>query len=245
MIRSIINRTKRWIKPIPPAVPALPNKTIKDGRSTDMVERMKDFSRIPGMLTPDRGAILYALAFASQISGDVVEIGSWQGRSTCFLAQACRDSGNGIVRAIDHFKGTPGNEVHYRVQNEDLSDLESNFRRNVAGAGLSDFVKLYNMTSLQAVQRYVEDFADIRMLFIDGDHSYESVSEDIRRFAARLKPDGVIVFDDYHSDGPGVVQAVEEQILSNPKFGHFTQFQGILIARKLRTQSNQHKLEAA
>lgn len=230
MIAQMMKRPLKMLLGDTPAVP--PNRMIDDGCSTNMAQRLARFSAIPGMLPRERGLVLYSLAYGCSIPGDVVEIGSWQGRSTCYLAQACRDSDNGIVRAIDHFKGNVGVEQQYVVGQSDLSDLESKFRRHVAGAGLKDYVRLYNMTSRDAAAAYRTDFARVRMLFIDGDHSYEGVRNDIELFAPLLQPGGIIVFDDYHSDGPGVVQAVRDVIFSNPAYGQFTQFQGVLIARK-------------
>lgn len=214
-------------------VSAAPNKMVQDGESTNMRDRIDAFATIPGMLPLDRGTILYCLAYAQNVRGDVIEIGSWQGRSTCFLAQACRDSDNGVVRAIDHFKGNVGSEAHYVIDRPDLSDLEGNFKCNVSNAGLSGQVKLYNMPSDEAVERHTGDFRRIRMLFIDGDHSYEGARRDIELFAPLLPPNGLIVFDDYHSDGPGVVQAVRECIFDTNEYDHAIQFPGVLIARKI------------
>jgi predicted O-methyltransferase YrrM len=235
MIADMIkNPMKRLLRDMgrPVAVAAAPNRMIDDGRSTNMRDREADFVAIPGMLPPQRGTVLYTLAYAQQMPGDVVEIGSWQGRSTCYFAQACRDVNNGIVRAIDHFKGNVGKEHHYAVDRDDLSDLESNFRRNVAGAGLDGHVKLYNMKSHDAIERHRADFDRVRLLFIDGDHSYEGVTRDVELFAPLLQPGGLIVFDDYHSDGVGVVQAVREHIIDTGDYEGLTQFPGILIARK-------------
>lgn len=231
MLKSFIKTPLRGLLNKPVSV-APPNKLIDDKISTRMPQRIEQFANIPGMLPLERGTILYTLAYANTLQGDILEIGSWQGRSTCFLAQACRDSGNGIVRAVDHFKGNVGKEHFYKVGQDDLSDLESNFRNNIDGAGLSDHVKLYNMPAQQAATEHLADFANLRMLFIDGDHSYEGASHDIRLFAPLLQPGGIIVFDDYHSDCTGVQQAVAELIFSDPQYTAFTQFQGILIARK-------------
>lgn len=228
MLAQLIKRPFR-IRVTPPATP---NPMIADGLSTDMDERMDHFASIPGMLPRERGLALYCLAFSSNITGDIVEIGSWQGRSTCFFAQACRDSNNGIVRAIDHFKGNVGKEHHYAVGQPDLSDLEPNFRRNVAEAGLDPWVKLYNMPAQEAADKHTKDFNDVRLLFIDGDHSYEGVTRDISLFSPLLKSGGLIVFDDYHNGGGGVVKAVGEHILNGGGFDDFVQFPGVLIARK-------------
>ena len=41
---------------------------------------------IPGMITSEAGKFLYSLCYMQDLEGDVVEIGSWQGRSSIFLA---------------------------------------------------------------------------------------------------------------------------------------------------------------
>lgn len=210
-----------------------PNQMIDDGRSSNVEQLADSFTAIPGMLPRQRGMTLYSLAFGQSLRGDIVEIGSWQGRSTCFLAQACKDAGNGIVRAVDHFQGNAHSRSAYVVDRDDLSDLPANFRRNVEGAGLADYVQLYQMTSAEASAKHASEFDAIRMLFIDGDHSYAGATGDIDRFAPLLMPGGLIVFDDYHSDGPELVRAVRQRILDSGEYGHFIQFQGILIARKL------------
>ncbi len=207
---------------------------IDDGRSTNVRDAAERFAAIPGMLPDERGRALYLLAYVQQLRGDVIEIGSWQGRSTCYLAQACRDAGNGVVRAIDHFRGNAHAAAQYVVGRDDLSDLEGNFRHNIEAAGLADYVQLYNLPAAEAVARHAGELAGARLLFIDGDHSYAGVRGDIERFAPLLAAGGLVAFDDYHSDGHGVVRAVRELILDSPRFGQFIQFPGLLVARKLR-----------
>jgi len=41
--------------------------------------------------------------------------------------------------------------------------------------------------------------ATVSALFIDGNHSYDSVMSDIRDYVPKVVPDGVILFHDYHN----------------------------------------------
>lgn len=50
----------------------------------------------------------------------------------------------------------------------------------------------------------------IDLLFIDGDHSYHGCAKDIENWAKFVKKGGVILFHDFDSSSPGVVQAVTE-----------------------------------
>lgn len=205
---------------------------LEDDRSTDMETRMAEFESLPGMIDRQRGLILYTLAYASSLRGDVVEIGSWQGRSTCYLAQACKDSANGIVRAIDHFRGNIGTEQSYVVGSADLSDLENNFRHNIAKMHLENTVTLYPVGSKEAIKQFPDDFGDVRLLFIDGDHSLDGAQSDIKNYAPKVQPGGLVVLDDYHPGAPGVLEAVDAYLLANPDWTNPVRFRGFFIIQR-------------
>ncbi len=107
--------------------------TFIDDESTTTPQLMTDALTVPGMVSMRRGIYYYWLAYAG-IPGDIIELGCWQGRSTLFLARACKDSENGVVHSVDTFGGNPGNKSAYKVGADDLSDLESNFRRTWTGS---------------------------------------------------------------------------------------------------------------
>ena len=50
----------------------------------------------------------------------------------------------------------------------------------------------------------------VNFMFIDGDHSYETVKQDTAHALRMIAPGGMIVWDDYQSAWPGVVQCIEE-----------------------------------
>ena len=162
---------------------------------------------IPGMITPEAGKFLYSLCYMQDLKGDVVEIGSWQGRSTIFLATAVKESGNGDFYAIDHFKGNKGKEDSYAV-NGNLDNLKDNFNQNIANFGLSNIVNLLDMINTEAA-KYLEE-KTIRFLFIDGDHTKNGVKKDIDLFFPRLKKGSIVVFDDYFEGFPGLIEAIDE-----------------------------------
>lgn len=198
-LRSAIAKSGYEVTRVPEAEPMTGIASIES-----LVER---FEYVPGMLDWSNAGLLYLLSRTSSVRGDVVELGSWQGRSTCFLAQGCRDSGNGVVHAVDHFKGNTGRESHYVVGKEDLSDLKSNFETNIARAGLSDRVVLHDMSSQDARS---EVSSPVRLLFIDAEHTYSAVTNDISVWRDVLTPGAIVVFDDVATSFPGVVKAVRE-----------------------------------
>lgn len=186
--------------------------TFIRGRSALTTDLQHKVAATPGMITLRRAMYLYWLSYAGSVAGDVIEIGSWQGRSTIALAQACADSDNGIVHAIDTFQGNPGNEAMYVVGAADRSDLEPNFRRNIAAAGLTDRVAVYAKSSVDAVEEVASAADTVRMMYIDGEHSYDAVKEELDLFAPLLAPGGLLTFDDYSTRYPGVVEAIHEHL---------------------------------
>jgi predicted O-methyltransferase YrrM len=178
--------------------------------STKLPELVARFQHIPGMVPLRRCVHLYLLAFGG-VRGDVIEIGSWQGRSTAFLAQACADSENGKVHAIDTFQGNPGHEDHYEVRGS-RATLEMRFRENMRAVGIGDWVVTHPMASSAAIGEVRTASEGARLLFVDGEHTYEAVQSDLRNYADLVLPGGVIVFDDYSPAFQGDVRAIREHI---------------------------------
>lgn len=179
---------------------------------TDIEKLAYRGAQIPGMIDPRSGQMLYTLCYMQQLHGDVVEIGSWQGRSTSFLGNAVKDSKNGHLFAIDHFKGNIGKENFYTVDGT-LQGLSDKFLMNVSDVGLSDDVSLLDMSSNEAAEKLND--TKIRFLFVDGDHTYEGVKNDIELFFPKLIKGAVVVFDDYFEGFPGLIKAVDELVINS------------------------------
>ena len=167
-------------------------------------------SNIRGMISSRAGEELFSLAYMQNLSGDVLEVGSFQGKSTFFLGSAVKLSGNGKMFAIDHFKGNLGKEKFYIVGKNDLSDLEKGFMDNIKKASLDKTVTLINKPSHEAVTQIKDN--TIRFLFIDGGHTEKEVSTDLELFMCKLKKKAIIAFDDYAPTFPGVIEVTNKFI---------------------------------
>lgn len=106
---------------------------------------------------------------------NVVEIGSWKGRSTHSLLCGCP----GMVHAIDHFKGTEGDKGHEEAK---TVDIEAEFLKNV---GKFRNLCYYRQDSISASTNFKDKSVD--MVFIDGDHSYDSVVMDINTWLPKCR----------------------------------------------------------
>ncbi len=202
------------------------NIELKSEKIIDLEALAQISTSIPGMISPKSGQLLYTMCYMQELIGDVVEIGSWQGRSTSFLARAVSSSQNGTFYAVDHFQGNLGKENFYIVGNNDLSDLENNFLSNMERIGLADSVRLLNMTNEQAEKEIRE--INIRFLFIDGDHTREGVEKDIELFFPKLMPGSIVVFDDFSKSFSGLVEAVDA-LIAKREFSKIMSYKNTLV----------------
>lgn len=200
-----------------------------DDASTTSPGLMNAAATIPGMISHRRGMYYYWLAYAG-VPGDIIELGCWQGRSTAFLAQACKDSGNGIVHVVDTFRGNPGNEAVYQVSD----DLQASFESNMTRLGLSDHTRVYPGPSQDRAAEVTAQAPDARMLVIDAEHTYDAVRAELELYAGALAIGGILAFDDYSKDFPGVAQAVNEHIETTKRYATPMQDRGLLVARRVR-----------
>ena len=185
-----------------------PYTSLLEGKNIIDVENLSSIAQsIPGMIELYSGKNLYLLCYFQELQGDVVEVGSWLGRSSVFLAQAVKESNNGKFYAIDHFQGNKGKENLYS-KHVPLADIKQQYIRNLEKVNLMDWVNLLDMPSADAVKCIKSN--QIRLLFLDGDHTREGVQKDIELFMPMLNSGSIIVFDDFSSNFPGVIDAVKD-----------------------------------
>jgi SAM-dependent methyltransferase len=85
--------------------------------------------------------------------------------------------------------------------------VRERFSSDIAGGS----VILHRANSEVAGAEFPDEFFD--WVYIDGNHSYEFVRQDLELYFRKLKPGGYIVCDDYHHAGfwnDGVTRAVDE-----------------------------------
>lgn len=138
-------------------------------------------------------ALLYLLARDVPGAGRVLEIGSYRGLSTAALASGLRAGGReGTVHAVDPHTGDRQDLAQAGVA---VIPSEQQFRSNLARVGLSDRVTPHVMTSDALHSSW--DGSSLRVLFIDGWHSYDAVQRDIEHWAPLVETSGVVLIDDY------------------------------------------------
>lgn len=136
-----------------------------------------------------------------------VEIGSWRGRSTAYMAVSIINSGKKIqFDCVDTWRGSLDEEVHQNDPAVINDTLYQEFLSNMAP--VRQVINPVRMTSQEAVTQYADGSLDL--VLIDAGHSYADVSADIRAWLPKVRSGGVLAGDDY--EWPGVKQAVTELI---------------------------------
>ncbi|MCU7728466.1 class I SAM-dependent methyltransferase [Actinoplanes sp. KI2] len=158
----------------------------------------------PGFMPPDEGLALYRAARSAAGSSPVLlEIGSYCGKSTLYLAAAARETG-GTVVAVDHHRGSEEHQPGWEYHDPGLVDPATGrldtlprFRRTLAEAGVEDIVVAVVATSAAAAALWTTPLA---LLFIDGGHTEEAAQRDYRGWAPHVAPGGLLVIHDVFPD---------------------------------------------
>ena len=140
---------------------------------------------IQGWMADVEGALLYSLAKKCNPNGVIVEIGSWKGKSTIFLARGSKAGQGAPVYAIDSHEGNAEVLVDTPTFDE--------FKKNIANAQLADIVVPIVKTSQEAANDFLEPCG---LIFVDGCHEPDSVKQDFELWCPKLIEGGVIAFHD-------------------------------------------------
>jgi glycosyltransferase involved in cell wall biosynthesis len=167
-----------------------------------------DFNEIPGWFSYSD---LYDEMVETAKGGETfVEVGSWFGKSTNYLASKIKESNKEInFITVDTFKGTDNEDLHKNIVNSFNGDIFYEFIDNTVLSDNLDKFQIIKDTSYNASNQFSNNSIDFIM--IDAGHTYDDVKDDIKIWYNKIKPGGIISGDDYGgSFFPGVTKAVDE-----------------------------------
>jgi predicted O-methyltransferase YrrM len=194
----------------------------------DFLSWQKRFANIEGFLEDLEGCALMHLAAGGGGTGAIVEIGSYLGRSTAFLAAGSKGVGREKVVAVDHFGGSAEHQAGQQYASAVLAREGTTlyqFTANLRAVGLDDYVTPIVASSEDAARRWI---GPIRLLFIDGDHGYEASRRDFELWSPFVTPHGLICLHDI-PNWPGVTRflpGIAERSRAVPGSGERDQPQG-------------------
>ena len=132
------------------------------------------YRKIPGFF--DFGGI-YEDVIKTLPSGHLVEVGTYQGASACFMGELIQQSEKPFTfDTIDHF--------------ERVDSCIEMVKKTLEEAGVLPYVQVIQAHAITAVQTY-EDHS-LAFVFLDGDSQLPSFPEELRLWYQKLSPGGIL-----------------------------------------------------
>ncbi|MGH9412802.1 MAG: class I SAM-dependent methyltransferase [Terriglobales bacterium] len=168
--------------------------------------------------------MLAGAAAAAPARGAVMlEIGSFKGKSAVALATVAEGLGLGPLVSVDpHTAPSPTDPGL-----EGGSSYEA-FSEALDRAGVREWVEVHRETSAEAAREWSRP---IRLLWIDGDHTWEGARADFEAFAPYLVPDGIVAVHDALHFFEGPIRVFVERMLNDDRFGPAGLFHSIAWAQ--------------
>jgi hypothetical protein len=139
----------------------------------------------------------------------IVEVGAWKGRST----RALGDNTLGRVWSVDTWEGSPSERSDNHAE---AVTLGADGLYGIYSSNLRDLIELgrvvpLRMRSVAAARHLLRaDGPVLDFVFLDADHVYPSVAQDIRAWMPLVRSGGILAGHDYYY--PDVNRAVREQV---------------------------------
>jgi len=166
-------------------------------------ELLRAAESAPGFMPAAEGQALFDAAAAYSRRGPVLEIGSYCGKSTIYLAAAARTAGQ-LVVTVDHHRGSEEHQPGWEYHDPHLVDPRTGrldtlptLRATLAAAGLEDDVVVVVGRSAEVARLWR---TPLGMVFIDGGHSEQAAVTDYVSWAPWVAPGGVLAIHDVFPD---------------------------------------------
>ena len=136
----------------------------------------------------DRDALAELIGKVLRPGARMLEIGSWLGNGSTRTFAEHLIPQSGVLYCIDTWKGSVNVERHQKIVRD--FDVFSTFMRNIEAYGGNRVIRPIMMTSKEAAEIFPDRFLDL--VFIDGDHSYDVVREDICLWSPKVRDGGIL-----------------------------------------------------
>lgn len=180
---------------------------------------------VQGWMTEGQGRALHDAASACPPGGRIVEIGSFQGRSTIVLALAADPSVE--VVAIDPHAGNDRGPQEIDGFADEAAGDHARFEANLTAAGVRDRVTHLRTYSDQAL---ADVGGSVDVLYVDGAHRYAPARADIRQWGAKVPDGGTLLIHDSFSS-IGVTLAILRELVPSRRFRYVGRSRSLAIYR--------------
>jgi glycosyltransferase involved in cell wall biosynthesis/predicted O-methyltransferase YrrM len=143
-------------------------------------------------LTPRLSNWTRVLASKRDAAVEVLEIGSFEGRSAVFFLEHLPLA---RITCVESFKGSEEHTDPASPHFADMAEVERRFDQNMSPYG--DRVKKRKGDSIDILPALRTEGRSFDIIYVDGDHHASSVFFDATLSWQMLAPDGILIFDDY------------------------------------------------
>jgi predicted O-methyltransferase YrrM len=167
-----------------------------------------------GYLSEREARLLMAAAALSPAEGKNLEIGSFKGRSTVGIAYVTRELGLGKVVAVDPHTSPASTDPDLKRVGQTTS--YDDFVSNLKNAGVFERVEIKRAFSHDLAREWKDP---IRLLWVDGDHTYEGAKADLDMFKPFLADGAIVAMHDVLGTFEGALRVFVEEVLDQDYFG--------------------------
>ncbi|MBA7703036.1 hypothetical protein ES703_111818 [subsurface metagenome] len=167
---------------------------------------------IEGLLSEKEMKFLALLAACPTAEGEILEIGSFKGKSTVILAKGASLTAKTRVVAVDPLTSPATTDPDLKGQESSSGDFQTNLRN----AGVEKHVEFHRKRSRELAKIWNRD---IRLLWIDGDHTYAGTKSDFDMFSRFLSNGAIIAIHDVLHNFEGTIRVFLEDVLLSKHFG--------------------------
>lgn len=152
---------------------------------------------IYGFLSVPEAELLYRLACEVPTDGHIVEIGSFQGKSTVALGLGAKQSSAWVWAVDPHEDCQVNSETHYGMENH------AALLKNLVEFEVADRVRVIALHSNHTFSVWSKP---VDLLWVDGSHEYQDVNKDLVFWSIYAQK---IAMHDTSGHFPDVTQALE------------------------------------
>ena len=181
---------------------------------------LNKFDSIKGFLAHEEGLFLYELTKKYCLKNFAVEVGSYCGKSACYIGQACKENKTYLM-TIDHHRGSEeqqyGEEYfdpdEYNYDKEIVDTLPT-LLKNIQKFQFEEVI-LPIVNSSELASKEIEN--NIDLVFIDGSHTFESARKDYMSWKNKIRIGGILAIHDVYDsevEGGQAPKEIYEKALS-------------------------------
>ena len=181
---------------------------------------LNKFDSIKGFLAHEEGLFLYELTKKYCLKNFAVEVGSYCGKSACYIGQACKENKTYLM-TIDHHRGSEEQQYgaeyfdpdEYNYEKEIVDTLPT-LLKNIQKFQFEEVI-LPVVNSSELASKEIQN--NIDLVFIDGSHTFESARKDYVSWKNKIRIGGILAIHDVYDsevEGGQAPKEIYEKALS-------------------------------